>query len=195
MAESTQLLNVSKPWHEELATFLIANPQLTMGKVAGHFNVSASWLSVVKNSDAFKDYYEAQRAEVQSMVNVDLADKVHALAELGIEQLTETLVERANGKEGISLDSVVTVTDLALKSLGFGGKKPVNGGLDMEGAKTLMIVSDQQALAIARQHLDGARKQADVDLNKAKDVTPTSKEEVIEHEPASPPSSSVPPAD
>jgi len=185
MADSVQLLGLSKPWHEELATFLIKNPHLTMGQVARSFNVSASWLSVVKNSDAFKDYYDARRAEVQSMVSATLADKVNALAELGVEQLTEHVVDHANGAE-MGMDALMGVTDLALKSLGFGGR---GGNAPAPAAgQTLVVIGDQEALKEARKTLQVVREHvidAELVVDGAKDATPGHSQpqgETIEHE-------------
>ena len=182
MADSAQLLSISKSWHEELATFLIKHPELSMGQVARYFKVSISWLSVVKNSDAFKDYYEARRAEVNSMISMTLADKVNALAELGVEQLTERVAEHANGKE-MGLDALVGVTDLALKSLGFGGKKDIPAA----AGNTLVVIGDQQALQEARKSLKAVREHIlDAELAEAappRDITPVQREgELIEHE-------------
>lgn len=191
MAESAQILEVSKPWHEDLAEFLIANPHKSMAEVAAHYGVTAPWLSTVKNSDAFRDYYDARRGEHFSAVSLSLVEKVSALAELSVEALTKQVSDHTLGAP-MAVDTLMNVTDLALKSLGFGAKK---SGEAPQQNNTLILVGDQAALERARSTLRTVRERViDADLEReAAGESASGETSVVEQQPQ--PQEILPPSD
>lgn len=148
MAQSAQINNV-KAWHEELMDFMLAQPRAGLKETSEYFGVSMSWLSVVKNSDAFKDAWEKRRENHSSAVSVSLVQRVEALAEVALETMTQRL-EREG--ESIGLSTLREVSETALKSLGFGMRDARAGGSQQAHSITNnnMIVVDRETLARAR---------------------------------------------
>jgi len=147
MAQSDQIQSV-KAWHEELMDFMLAQPRAGLKETSEYFGVSMSWLSVVKNSDAFKDAWEKRRENHSSAVSVSLVQRVEALAEVALETMTQKL-EREG--ESIGLSTLREVSETALRSLGFGMRESPRAG---QNAQTItnnnMIVVDRETLARAR---------------------------------------------
>lgn len=157
MAESAQILSVGKPWQEALAEYFIVNPTHSMEQAAEHFHVTRAWLSTVKNSDAFQDYYQSRRREHFDAVSATLVDKVSGLAEMAVDALSTRVEEHMRGKE-LSVDALGSVADLALKSLGFGAKSSPSGTTVNNTRNVTIVVGDQQALARARGMLKTVRE-------------------------------------
>lgn len=61
MAESVQILSVSHR-HQAIADYLLANPEMRKQDCAKAIGVSKEWLSIVINSDVFKEYWQTRRA-------------------------------------------------------------------------------------------------------------------------------------
>lgn len=85
-------------WYDRLCDWLLANPEKTLGDAAKEFNVTQSWLSVIKNSDSFKAYYaersaayskELQSASVATLVGVK--EKTAAAAETALDEIQNRL--------------------------------------------------------------------------------------------------------
>lgn len=174
LADSSQLAEVSKPWHEELANFMIQNPGATQAAIAKHFGKSVSWISIVKNSDAFQDYYNARRSEVNALADATLVDKLEGLAEMGVEALIGKLEDHFTGDTPLSLDALKEVSDMALGKLGFGAK--MNGGGLNTGDNTTVVIADMNALEAARRRLAEMRTATEVPSSPT-DITPENNEE------------------
>lgn len=173
MAESKQLTEVSKPWHEELANYLLQNPGATLTTVAKHFGKSLSWISIIKNSDAFKDYYNARREELNAQVDATLVDKVHTLAELSIEALVTKVGHHIEREQEMTTDALRELADMSLTKLGFGQKK---GEAAAAPAITIQI-GDKEALDSARARMAQLRREEyDKRAETALDITPDSQE-------------------
>lgn len=163
MAESSQIKQVRKPWQEALAEYFILYPERSMGEAAQHFGVTIAWLSVVKNSDAFQDYYQARRREhtellSRELVDAKIDDKLEALAEMSIDAITARVEEhvRKVPTRELSLEALHDSANLALKALGFGGKAQVN--VNTGGGNAHVLIEDAQALARARGNLRVVRE-------------------------------------
>ena len=135
-------------WHENLIEWLIMFPEKKLADAARFFNVSQAWLSVVKNSDAFRELYEQRREAHFDNVSVSTTQKLEALAEISIEELTTRIETKP---EEVSIGGLQDTTNMALKALGFGGHKPTGG--DKEGVHAHFHFGspeDKQALQVAR---------------------------------------------
>lgn len=97
------------------------NPRASGAEIAFHFNVSESWLSIVKNSDAFKELWAQRRPEHFSRVSASITEKVTALAELTVDSLTDK-IEKEKREGTVSISTLKETAEMALKSLGFGNK-------------------------------------------------------------------------
>lgn len=145
---ATQLKNGMRAWHEELLEFTLAHPRASLMETAFYFNVSISWLSIVKNSDAFQELWAQRRGEHFSRVSATVTERVTALAEATVDALTERVEKEA--REGTaSIATLREVGDMALRSLGF-GNKGIQSPLILNAPNTTNIFVDRETLARAR---------------------------------------------
>jgi hypothetical protein len=86
--------------------------------------VTQSYLSVVINSDAFRDYFNARRAEHNGSVSKSIIERVEELAGTTLEVLNERI---AAERKTVGLSAVSDAAEIALKALGFGAQKQNNG--------------------------------------------------------------------
>jgi hypothetical protein len=147
VAQSVQIKSV-KAWHEELIDFMLAQPRAGLKETSEFFGVSMSWLSIVKNSDAFQNEWDKRRAEHSSAVSVSIVERVEALAEVALETMTEKL-EREGAAVGLT--TLREISETALKSLGFGQRSNVPAQNANNITNNNMIVVDRETLARARE--------------------------------------------
>lgn len=157
MAQSVQVKTV-RDWHESLIDYIISNPGATLRLKAQVFGVSMSWLSILENSDSFKEAMKARRDEHFDNLSRDLVDKLGATADMLIEEINERL--QKDGTSAIPFNTLKDTADMALKHLGFGAKGfGAVGGHQSAGNITnnTIIVNDKAALAEARAAMQAAR--------------------------------------
>src|SRR5262245_8940343 len=92
MANSVQVQKVNW-WHERLADYMIAHPDHTLGQIAAVFNKSPVWISIIKNSDVFIDYWKKRSAGHSKAVTTDIKAKAFANAEMALDLLSEKLCD------------------------------------------------------------------------------------------------------
>lgn len=116
-----------KEWMELLADWLLLNPGAPLKDAAKHFNVTPGYISMVKNSDVFKLYWEQRTVEFRKEVNL-----VAVEAMSGIQQRSTTMTELALDHLISKVDTIGTImeveqlqsiAELGLKSLGYGANK------------------------------------------------------------------------
>jgi hypothetical protein len=139
-----QITNLSVT-HNAIADWLIANPGKGQNaKCAAHFNISESWLSTLKQSDAFQALLKSKQEDVFEEVIIPLEEKIAGVAHASVEKLGEMLQETNDGR------LVKDIFDSALDKMGYGAKHArAAGGAPLVQNNTL-IVSDPAALAEAR---------------------------------------------
>lgn len=147
-----QVTTGSFSWHERLATYMIENPGCTLSELARVFNKTPAWISHIRNTDAFKDYFAGRCDEHFHGVSADLRSRVESVAELAVDEIGERLVE--SGEE-MSMDALLQTADMSLKALGFGRTPQL--GLHV-GDNSTVIVADQEALDRARERLRQQRE-------------------------------------
>lgn len=142
---ATQIKKV-RAWHEELLEYTLAYPRASLQEASLYFNVSISWLSIVKNSDAFQELWAKRRGEHFSRVSASVSERVTALAEVTIDKLTN----KVESDPQISIAALKEVGDMALRSLGFGAPRS-SGSITLNtGPQQTNIVIDKDTLAAAR---------------------------------------------
>lgn len=144
---ATQIKAV-RAWHEDLLEFILAHPRASGAEIAFHFNVTESWLSIVKNSDAFRELWAKRREEHFSRVSASLSEKVTALAEITVDALTDK-IEQDKKKNELQYQTLKEVGELALKSLGFGGKHSSSPPNVVVNSNTYVV--DRDTLQRARE--------------------------------------------
>ena len=135
-------------WHERIVDWELMNPQLTMGDCALHFGKSETWISRIRNSDAFNEFRDRRIAEHQDMVSTSVIDKTEILAKQSLDLLHTRIREE---QETIALSFVKETAEMALKALGYsrGAAAPSGAG----GTTIFLGIADPDALARAREKL------------------------------------------
>lgn len=120
MGNAVQIQKVSW-WHERLADYMIAYPDHTLQQIAVVFGRTPQWISIIKNSDAFIDYWRKRSGEHSSAVTQDVKSKGFAAAELALDRLNSKL----EGPEGdlMTPDTLLQVVDVTMKRFGYDNAK------------------------------------------------------------------------
>jgi hypothetical protein len=119
-------------WHIQIVDWFLTHPRGSQIECAEHFGRTQTWLSAVMNSDAFIEFRDQRVRAHQERVSKAIVDQTQKLAQIGLEDLTE----RLNGEAFVPIGQVKDVTELALKSLGMGGRVGVAPGV---GETTVQI--------------------------------------------------------
>lgn len=180
---ATQLQSVSKPWHEALTEYFILYPERTMTEAARHFGVSLAWLSQVKNSDAFQDYYQARRREhfnelSKSLADSKIEDKLRAVADMSLEAIADRVAEHVTKvpTRELSIDALQATANLALKSLGFMDKRGLPAAPLVQNNT---IIVGQDALARAKGNLRVVRERL---IDPVLEAAQQEKEKLLTHD-------------
>lgn len=166
MAQSVQIAKVN-PWHQRLADWYIANPSATLNETAKEFKKTPSWISIVKNSDAFQDYFQRLSIQHSEAVSQSVRERTLALADQSVSQLQQALDDSATTGIALPPATLVTIADMALKRTGHGeakasGPQVVNNVIGMVS---------REELAKHRQVMRGADREA---IEGAIDASPAS---------------------
>lgn len=140
-------VKLTKPWHEALADFYIQYPQASGREAAAYFKVSTAWISIVKNSDSFKELLRHRLVAHRELISVSVINKVEALADQALDELAKQMNDRE-----LPVEHVKDIAAMSLKAMGFGGDR---GGAAVQN--NITIVADRTALAEARDKLLASR--------------------------------------
>lgn len=157
-------------WYEALADFMLANPSARQNDIAVHFKRSASTISVILNTDAFKAYYRQRRAEYQGDLTGTINTKLMNVVDLSLDVMLEKLEKK---RDTLPLDQIQRVNDSALKALGYGQSGPavvVQQNNNVHNTTTIPVSVGLADLEAARTALRNA--QQTVDAPPMIDVTP-----------------------
>jgi hypothetical protein len=104
--------------HDQIIDFLIANPGASQGEVARHFGYTQPWMSVIFNSEAFRERLaERREAIVDPFLRTTLEDRMKSVLDLSLEVLQEKLRETRNG------NLAVRVLEHGSRALGYGARQ------------------------------------------------------------------------
>lgn len=134
-------------WHESIVDWELQNPEKSMGECAEYFGVTEPWLSVIRNSDIFKEYAALRRGEHNSNVSMSVIDRAEAVAGVSLEVLEERI--RAE-RHSIGLGIVNDTAAMALKALGFGQKQDSRAN---HTQVNIVLGADPELLARAREKM------------------------------------------
>lgn len=118
MAQSVQIKKISW-WHESVIDWMLEHPDCKLYECAAFFGVKPAWLSVVINSDCFKELWSTRRANHSAYISESLTSKTQALGHLVIEEMTQK-IEKEKGN--ISLSALNETANTVFRSLGYGTK-------------------------------------------------------------------------
>lgn len=142
---TVQLQNV-RLRHQAIADWLIANPDRSQGECASAFGITQAWLSVIVNSDIFREYLQQRLNEVSTPVMFTLREKLMGVAHRAVEKLGAA-VDNSQDPEYI-----LAAADKTLHRLGYA---PTRGPV----AATTTVTNQQNNIYVVdRETLDGARR-------------------------------------
>lgn len=136
-------------WYESIADWMIANPDGKLGDCAIALDKSPGTISMIVNSDLFKDYYAARRNDWKERHDQAIVSKTAKIAEFGLDLILEKMQAK---RDTVPIGVLKEVTDSALNRLGYGVKPvgtPVPPGSTINGNVQIVQVSAQD-LAEAR---------------------------------------------
>jgi hypothetical protein len=160
MAENQ--IKAMRPRHEAILNWIVANPERSMGECAAEFGVSRSWLSIIVNSQAFRDRMAERQEDVFTEVVVPLRDKMAGVAHRAYERLSEKVEVEGDTK------TLLEIADKTAHRLGYAptrGPEPSQAPIAVQ--QNNYYVS-QDALARARGRM--------IELSKEKDGLPAPQE-------------------
>ncbi len=111
----TQLVELNHR-HMLLAEYILANPAARLKEIAAAVGMSVSWVSIVTNSDIFREHLQRRNREISDVVHLSLQEKVAGVAHLAVEKLGEAL---ENSQDPAF---VLAAADKTLQRLGYGAK-------------------------------------------------------------------------
>jgi hypothetical protein len=156
MANAVQVKKVNW-WHEAIFEWLIMNPEKKLGAAAKHFKVSQAWLSVIMNSDVFKERYEKRRDEHFAVASRTTIERMQGLTDLSLDILEERIDKE---RKEIGLGLVKETAEMGLRALGYTG--PNNGTSGGKEGTSVTINITPKDLAESRALMD-QRKTIDVE--------------------------------
>jgi len=99
--------------HEALAEALLLDPNLSGRQLSQLFGLTESWISIIRNSDAFRATLERRKGElIDPTLVATLEDRYRAMANRSVEVLIEKM----------SAPSVAISDDLALRAAALGAQ-------------------------------------------------------------------------
>lgn len=117
----TQVAKLSE-FHEEFARWTLENPEKSLRDASQRFGYSVSWLSIVRNSDAFKAHLATLSGAADAMVVADVPTRLRALADQSLALLGDHLgtVVMEGASAVAHREFVRDTAEMALKGLGYG---------------------------------------------------------------------------
>lgn len=135
-------------WYERLADAMIARPEATLTEIAADFKITLPWLSTIRNSDVFKEYFARRSAETSKELIGNLRAKGFAAAEMALDAINEKV---SNEGTTIPLPQLLEVVDVNMKRFGYDSGKKTPGPTTNVNFNIGMVSAPE--LAEARQRM------------------------------------------
>lgn len=149
MAQSKQISR-AEPWHDKLMEWLILHPERSRRECAEEFEVSYCWLSMVINSDLFREKLALRQEKHAEFISRSVVDQAQALAEQSMDVLSDRL---ETGRAALPIGEIREIASLALRTLGLGGSA-ATGHTQVINANSVNVLSvDGAVLERARARM------------------------------------------
>jgi hypothetical protein len=139
-------------WYESISDWMIANPGGRLYECAAYLQKSPNTISVIVNSNAFKDFHALRRREWRERHDETIISKTTEVAEMGLDLILDRMKSK---RDQIPLSTLKEVTGDALQRLGYTSAPPPGAaGVNVTGNATFVTVSAQdlaEARAVVRQ--------------------------------------------
>ena len=101
-------------FHEGIIDRLLADPSLPYGTLANQMGISKSWMSIIVNSDCFKQRLAERRAELTGQISEGIKQNLLQVSEKALSKLHEAL-----DKDDVDPRLVLDAADRMLTKAGF----------------------------------------------------------------------------
>lgn len=126
---------------------MIVHPTAGLAETAKHFKCSMSYISIIRNSDAFKAYYRGRVDRQFDEVTTDILGQTQAMTAIALDRINHKLETIG---DQLSVSELKDIADTGLKRLGFGAMKNSPGP---QVNVNVGVVVDRGDLASARQRM------------------------------------------
>lgn len=133
-----------RPKHQALAQFMLANPTCTNNDIARAFEMTATWVSVIVNSQAFAEYMALLNEELLHAQVIPLRDKLMGVSHLAVEKLGEAVSVSHDPK------FLLDVADKTLHRLGYAPSRGPEPATQVTNIQQNVYTVDKALLAEAR---------------------------------------------
>ncbi|NIS77767.1 MAG: hypothetical protein GTO00_09175 [Deltaproteobacteria bacterium] len=140
-------------WHEAIVDWMLENPDGKLGECAAHFGRTQGWISVIINSDAFKELLEQRKLLHAHMISLTLTEKLEGIAHQSLDALEESLEAHKDGGT-MSVGCARDTAEMALKALGYTARS--KGALNVNvspGGNVNISTASPEVLAEARRKM------------------------------------------
>lgn len=133
--------------HKEIVDWLLTHPNVkNLQELANHMNISRSWLSVVMQSDVFKEYFSKRRAAHETMLRDKLVMRQLDVSLKALDKLDDIL-----SSDEVDDRLVFDVANKTAQNLGFGPSRGRPNSVVEERTQEITRTVDAGTLAQARE--------------------------------------------
>lgn len=129
-----------KPWHEMVATAVIARPGVTQKEIAALFGVTPVFISMLMATDMFKAHMRKCLEELKTGVMFSTQERLQGLLDITIDEMAQRIVD-GKASERLLGDTF----GKTLAALGYGQAGPAGGQTNIQ------VVVGAEALVEARE--------------------------------------------
>jgi len=121
--------------HDNMIDHMLANPSISGGELAAAFGYTQTWISIIRNSDAFlARYAERKKDLVDPVIVASIDEKLRAVADASLERVLERLTSPVKATDDFILQSA----KLSTAALGYGAK-PTGGSTQTNVAVVIQV--------------------------------------------------------
>lgn len=111
-AGKTELAKV-RFYHDTIIDLILVNPSISQNELAKQCGYSVTWMSIIVNSDSFKERLAERKAElVDPILRATIAEKVDGAANRALDRLIERLDSPVHGS--IKTQDLVSIAKLSV---------------------------------------------------------------------------------
>lgn len=156
MAQEPQLRRGSAPsnlyvnrwrwWYSAISDAMLANPNATQTDIAKLLDKNHNTVSMIVNTDLFRDYHAQRKREFQEANDFMLSNKLNKVAEKGLDLLLEVMNKKG---DQVPLSQLVAITGSALENLGYGAPQAPGVSLNIQNNNNPQVVVPVSAGALS----------------------------------------------
>ncbi len=133
--------------HREIADWLLANPhEKNLQKLCNLMNISRPWISVVMQSDVFKEYWAKRRAEYERDMHDKVLRKQYDVTLKALEKLDDIIAA-----DDVDDRLIFDIANKTAANLGFAPSRGPRVSVTEERTQELTRTVDAGTLAEARE--------------------------------------------